>query len=290
VKKQMGERVMNQMADLQTTFSRALLDPAQPIPRSIRGATRHRADRRFAVYRNNVVAGLIDALAQRFPVVRRLVGDAFFEAMARAYVLACAPASPIMLLYGESFPNFVENFGPAANVPYLSDVARLEMARGHAYHAADAMPVEARAFAALPPERLADLRFDFHPSVSIIKSAYPIVSIWQVNDDPDHAVPIAPWAPEAALVVRPFGDVEVTRLAPGVAEFLLRLVHNGTMNDAVRAGEEAAAEFDLLESLQSLIMSRAVTRIRQPRKLRRRLSARGDVWVRRRSDNNAASA
>jgi len=281
---------MDQMADLQNKFSRTLLDPAQPIPNAIRGATRRRADRRFAVYRNNVVTGLIDALAQRFPVVRRLVGDAFFEAMARVYVITCPPASPIMLLYGESFPDFMENFAPAANVPYLSDVAWLELARGRAYHAADAMPVEPRAFAALAPELLADLRFDFHPSVSIIKSPYPIVSIWKVNDDPDHAVPIAPWAPEAALVARPFGGVQVTRLAPGAAEFLLRLAHNGTMGDAVRAGGEAATEFDLVQAVQSLIMSRAVTRIRQPRKLRRRLSARGDVSVRQRSDNNAAFA
>ena len=286
----MGERVMDQIADLQTKFSRALLDPAQPIPSAIRGATRRRADRRFAVYRNNVVAGLIDALAQRFPVVRRLVGDSFFEAMARVYVIAFPPASPIMLLYGESFADFVENFAPAANVPYLADVARLEMARGRAYHAADAMPVEPRAFAALPPERLANLRLDFHPSVSIIRSPYPIVSIWKVNDDPDHAVPIAPWAPEAALVARPFGDVEVTRLAPGAAEFLLRLAHNGTMDDAVRAGDEAAAEFDLVQAVQSLIMSRAVTRIRQPRKLPRRPSARQGVSVRERSDTNATFA
>lgn len=175
---------MDQMADLQTKFSRALLDPAQPVPSEIRGATRRRADRRFAVYRNNVVAGLIDALAQRFPMVRRLVGDAFFEGMARVYVVTCPPASPIMLFYGESFPDFVENFAPTANVPYLSDVARLEMARGRAYHAADAASVEPRAFAALRTERLADLRFEFHPSVSIIKSPYPVVSIWRVNDDP----------------------------------------------------------------------------------------------------------
>ena len=281
---------MDQMADLQTKLSRALLDSAQPLPSSIRGATRRRADRRFAVYRNNVVAGLIDALAQRFPVVRRLVGEAFFEGLARDYVVTCPPSSPVMLLYGESFPDFVKNFAPTSNVPYLSDIARLEIARGRAYHAEDAAPVETRVFAALPSEQLATLRFDFHPSVSIIKSAYPIVSIWQVNDDPEHAMPIAPWAPEAALVARPFSDVEVTRLAPGIAEFLLRLVHNGTMNDAVRAGEAAAAEFDLVQAAQSLIMSRAVTRIRQPRKLLRRPSARQDVSVHQRSKNNATLA
>ena len=79
---------------------------------------------------------------------------------------------------------------------------------------------------------------------------------------------------EAALVARPFSDVEVTRLAPGVAEFLLRLTDNATMNDAVHAGQEAAAEFDLVQSLRSLIMSRIVTRIRQSCKPLRLRSAR----------------
>jgi hypothetical protein len=281
---------MDQMADLQTTFRRALLDPALPVPAAVCGATRRRADRRFAVYRNNVVVGLIAALAQRFPVVRRLVGDAFFEGMARVYVMACPPVSPIMLLYGENFPDFVENFAPAANVPYLCDVARLEMARGRAYHAADAAPVEPRAFAALRAERLADLRFEFHPSVSIIRSPYPVVSIWRVNDDPDHAAPIAPWAPETALIARPFDDVEVTRLAPGVAEFLLRLLHNGTMSDAVRAGQEAATDFDVTGSLQSLIMSRAVTRIRQPRQSRRPPPPRREASAGQRAENDVAFA
>ena len=145
---------MNQLADIQGAFACALLDAAEAVPRAIRGAARRRADRRFAVYRNNVVAGLIDALAQRFPVVRRLVGDEFFRAMAQLYVTARPPTSPIMMLYGETFPEFIDEFAPAAAVPYLGDIARLEIARGRAYHAADAVPKGPQVFAALPMDRL----------------------------------------------------------------------------------------------------------------------------------------
>jgi Putative DNA-binding domain len=79
---------MDQLADAQNVFACALLDAAHAVPATIRGAARRKADRRFAVYRNNVVAGLVDALARRFPVVCRLVGDEFFRAMARVYATA----------------------------------------------------------------------------------------------------------------------------------------------------------------------------------------------------------
>ena len=211
-----------------------------------------------------MVVGLIDALALRFPVVRRLVGDEFFRAMAQLYVTARPPTSPIMMLYGETFPEFIDEFAPAAAVPYLGDVARLEIARGRAYHAADAVPKSPQAFAALPMDRLTHLRVQLHPSVSIIVSSYPIVSIWKVNSDPDHAVPIAPWAAEAALVSRPFTDVEVRRLPPGAAAFLSCLSQNGTVAHAVEAGTAASAEFDVVESLALLIASNVVIGIACP--------------------------
>jgi len=123
---------MHQPADFQDFFARALLDPVHAVPAAIRGAARRRADRRFAVHRNNVVVGLINALAERFPVVSRLVGDEFFRAMARLYATMRPPASPLMMLYGETFPEFIDAFAPAAALPYLGDIARLEYARGRA--------------------------------------------------------------------------------------------------------------------------------------------------------------
>jgi putative DNA-binding protein len=249
---------MNQPADFQNAFACALLDPAHAVPVAIRGAARRRADRRFAVHRNNVVVGLIDALGERFPVVCRLVGDEFFRAMARVYATTRPPASPLMMLYGGTFPEFIDAFAPAAALPYLGDIARLELARGRAYHAADAVPGGRQIFTGLPAEKLGHLRVLLHPSASIVASAHPIVSIWKVNSDPDHAVPIAPWAAEAALVARPYADVEVHRLPPGTAAFLSCLSRHGAMAEAVEAGAAASAKFDLVECLALLIATNVV--------------------------------
>jgi len=252
---------MKQFAEIEGAFASALPNAGKQIPASIRGVPRGRVDRRLAVYRNNVITGLIRRLGQCFPVVSRLVGNEFFQAMAHAYVTTHPSVSPIMMFYGETFPNFIDGFAPANAVPYLGDVARIEAARGRAYHAADATPIEPAAFAGILSEELDDLEVRLHPSVSVIESRYPIVSIWKVNNDPGRVTPIAPWASEAALVARPFMEVEVHRLPVGTAAFLSSLATGGTMAEAVEAGAAATPEFNLVESLALLITSNVVTGI-----------------------------
>ena len=136
--------------------------------------------RRFRVYRNNVYAGLIDVLAGRFPVVARLVGEEFFRAMARLYVEREPPSSAVLLRYGANFANFIAGFPPAAPVPYLADMAALEWLRHSAYHAADAaaLPLHELASAA---DHAADAVLTFHPSLGIVRSHFPIVSIYELN-------------------------------------------------------------------------------------------------------------
>ena len=72
--------------------------------------------RRFAVYRNNVAVGLIGALEARYPVSRRIAGDDLFRAMARTFVRAHKPRSPVMIAYGGEFPEFVAEYLAAAEL------------------------------------------------------------------------------------------------------------------------------------------------------------------------------
>ena len=239
-------------------FAAALLDPSLPVPAVVRGAARRRAERRFAVYRNNLLTGLTSALVARFPVVQRFVGDDFFREMARVYVTAMPPRSPVMLRYGETFPAFIDAFEPAAPIPYLGDVARLEMARGRAYHASDAVPVRVDTFASCPRDRLAGSRVKLHPSVSIISSRHPVYSIWYANQDPDRYVPIAPWASESALVARPDLEVDVWRLPPGGAPFLSALSRGCTFADAFSAALKRDETFEPVANLSLLIRARIV--------------------------------
>jgi hypothetical protein len=114
----------------QGDFSQALLDADSPIPIGLTTWNGSDPAGRFAVYRNNVFASLIDALADTYPVMLALVGNEFFRAMAKVFVQTNPPRSRVLACYGSGFADFVEDFYPARSLPYLADVARLEIARG----------------------------------------------------------------------------------------------------------------------------------------------------------------
>lgn len=135
----------------QTAFADALLHAGRPVPDGIVNARGKPDAARFAVYRNNVFVGLTKALAQRFPVTERLVGSEFFVAMARAYAQDHKPASPLIMNYGDDFPDFIIAFEPAGALAYLPDIARLEAAWTDAYHAADSVAFDLAALKAVRP-------------------------------------------------------------------------------------------------------------------------------------------
>jgi hypothetical protein len=131
------------MSHLQA-FADSLLAMPPACPPGLTAWNRSDPARRFAVYRNNVMVSLIDALADSFPVTQALVGEEFFRAMAGVFARAHPPRSPVMAHYGDGFAGFIEDFQPAASLPYLADVARLEMLRVR-----PAMPP----MPSVPPER-----------------------------------------------------------------------------------------------------------------------------------------
>lgn len=206
----------------QARFGAALIDQTHPLPVGVRSWTGAPPTERFNVYRNNFASGLAKALAVRFPATERIVGEEFFAVMAREFALRRPPESPALLDYGEGFAEFVEDFEAAKGPSYLPDVIRLEDARVRAYHAADAAPLAPDDLARLPAERLADLRFDIHPSTAIVRSRHLIVTIWAMNANEAEFAPIDDWTGEDALVVRSELRVHVRRLPPVARHFWRR--------------------------------------------------------------------
>lgn len=188
------------MSVQQADFTEGLFDPSRPAPDGVVNPGGEAATRRYDVYRNNVAVSLSEALETAFPVIRKLLGEQFFKAMAGVYLRLHRPSSPLMMFYGEHMPQFLSRFEPVKKYPYLADVARLELAMRHAYHAADAAPLAADRLGAVAPEELMAVRFTFAPAVHVLRSDYPIYSIYRANTDP--AAPKPQMQAEAVLITR----------------------------------------------------------------------------------------
>ncbi len=247
----------------QTGFATALLDPAAPCPPGLVSWNGSDPAQRFAVYRNNVHVSLVDALADSFPVTQELVGENFFRAMACEFVRAAPPRSPVLALYGQGFAEFIESFAPAASLPYLADVARLEMLRVLAWHAPDATPVaqEALAAALADPEALPQLRFELVPALRLLASPHAIVSLWAAHQSEEAALDLAgidTARAEAALVCRLDLDVAIYRLEAGAVAFVAGLQLGRPFGAAADAALAADPAFDPAATLALLLGAGAI--------------------------------
>jgi hypothetical protein len=229
-------------SDTFADFAAAVTRPDRPVPAGVTSAS-GRAVRRFAVYRNNVAVGLIEAIGARFPVTRRLLGEDAFRPLARSYVMAEKPDTPVLLHYGRSFPDLLDRLtGPR---PDLAAIARIESDWLDAYHAAEADPLALDAVAVVPAERLAAVRLRPHPAARLLEIRAGAAETWAAAvADPGVLPPPAPdGGLETVLITRPHADVAVTVLPPSDAAFAAALLGESTLGAAADAAAHPAFEF-----------------------------------------------
>ena len=204
-----------------------------------------------SVMRSDAVS-LTKALATRFPVSRSLAGDDVFRAIAHAFIALSPPRSPVPMTYGNDFGDFIDTFPPAHPVPYLGDMARLEAARTRASHAADANPLTVLELAAFAPYAWERCLAVLHPSVQVVRSTYPIVTIWEAHVTGQQGS-VTSSRPEDALITRLDLEVEVHRLPPGGAVFIDCLMSKATFREAADKAAVADRWFDRVTSLSMLL-------------------------------------
>ena len=254
---------------LHDAFAKALLRTGLPCPDGVFSSNGADPASRFAVYRNNVHSSLINALATAYPVTLQLVGDEFFRAMASFYVQAHPPTSPLISEYGSTFSGFIQGFGPAASVPYLADIARLERLRVCAYHAADCQPLDQQAvIKALQGQAdLGKLRLRLNLSLGTLDSAYAVVAVWAAHQIEGGMATLNPWHAQSALVLREGLGVKVFAIDRGSVAFINCLNRGMSLEQAVEHALAAACEFDLNQCLTLLISHNAITHLHTEQKV-----------------------
>jgi hypothetical protein len=201
---------------------------------------------RLDIYRNTFIVGVTKALRLSYPAAHRLVGDDFFAAAADLFIAANPPRAACLDEYGADFPEFLEQFPPAATLAYLPDVARLEWAVNRAIHGCDREPLELTELAALTPQDQGRVCFAPHPSIGLLRLSYPADVIWRAVLDCDDAALAAlnlhP-APVRLLVQRLPTGVEIIRLDESEWRFAAALCAGQPLQTALdeATGIDAAA-------------------------------------------------
>jgi hypothetical protein len=228
---------MRSLRETQTAFADAIL--------------MGRGGERLQVYRNNVFISLRQALADVYPVVRRLVGEEFFNQLARRFVREYPSRSGNLHDFGSELARFLEKLPDLSELPYLPDVAALEWALHEVFHAAEATPVD---FSTLvDPE---NARLALHPAARLIASRYPILAIWEANQDEE--VPSVDLAAggDWLLVIRQDLERVVERLSVGEFALLGALAQQMTLGEACEAALAAEPRLDLAAAMCRFVASR----------------------------------
>ena len=244
------------LARFQDAFARALLSPGgTPAPEVAALA----AQSAFNVYRNTVMKGCIDALQANYPAVARLVGDEWFRATAAIYVRQNLPSDPTLLRYGASFADFLAHFEPAAELPYLPGVARLDRMWTEAHAAADETLLDPAAITALGPDALA--RVNVPPHAAARWAAFsegPVYTIWSRNRSDFVPTGDIDWRPEGALLTRPHGAVESRALDAAGCAFLDACAAGRTLGAAAEAALGTQPAADIAQLMSMLLASGAI--------------------------------
>ena len=255
---------MLSLRELQRGFAQSVFGWEQPL--GIRSAPGEKPDAsdRLAVYRNNMFSNLKEALRDVYPVVEKLVGEAFFLHAAHQFIRLYPSASGDLHQFGKGFAGFLAHYPTAGELIYLPDTARLEWLIHESFHAADHAPLELTLLTQLTEAQCGLLVFALHPACRLHASSYPVQRIWQVNQ-PDYRGENSLDLAEGGvnlLIHRHDYSVELQPVSPGEFAVLSRIAQGGHFTAACEAALKTEPRFDAGAFLQKFILGGALVDFR----------------------------
>lgn len=244
------------LAQRQQQFASALFDGSPAAIADFR-ASPHTAAR-LGLYRGNLTTTWDKTLSSAYPVVRQLVGDEFFSALARAFGQAHPSDTADLNRFGAAFAGFLQGFPHVAELPYLADMARLEWLLHRTHYAADAPALDAATLAAYAPEQLETARFALHPACILFDSEWAVLALWQAHHGEPFPEQMA--APSQALIARPGWATELVPLTQARFAALSTLAAGATVGAAFDAAFAIDPAFDVAAALMQWISLEALRR------------------------------
>ncbi len=148
------------------------------------------ARERLNIYAGGYVARLLECMRADFPVLCHFMGDAVFDAFAKAYIVTAPPHSPSLYDLGAGFAQFLDETKPTSNEPGTitlldlpAELARFERARAEVMRArgTEDDPQATQSFS--PFEVLSsDLKLHATPCLRLLELNFALVDFFQEPD------------------------------------------------------------------------------------------------------------
>ncbi len=211
---------------------------------------------RFSIYRGNVRAIWRNALSGAYPVLLQLLGEDFFDFLARDYGRLYPSQSGDLNRFGAQFSEFLRATNTLDDYPYCPAVAELEWRVHCAYYARDCAPLSLARLLQEQGSAVQECRLKLHPSVSLFNSSFAAVDIWLAHQG-DEVEPLAVPLTQAsrAVIVRPEWQVEVVSVDAAAYAALQALESGDTLGMALEAALASDPQFDVANQLASWFRS-----------------------------------
>ncbi len=173
---------MPKLREVQEQFARHLQGlPSSPdIAKQVKFNQLQNAQR-LQVYQNNFKLSLVSNLASIYPVIKKLVGEAFFDYAAKEFIKNHPSRHGNLHEYGAEFSIFLADFEPAKSLTYLPDMALLEWAYHRVFHEAEVSALDLQRLQDVNERDYENIVFSLHPASRLLASNYPLTDIWQAN-------------------------------------------------------------------------------------------------------------
>jgi uncharacterized protein (UPF0276 family) len=247
------------LAEGQQLFAEALFAPA--CEEALAPQLKHAE--RFALYRGNLSATWAKVLAAAFPVIKQLVGEEFFDALAREYGRAQPSGDGDLNRFGAKMGEFLQGFPHTSDLPYLPDMARLEWLLHRAHYAPSVETIDAQALAAIPPEDIESATMALAPAVRLFASEWAVVPLWLAHHE-QAEFPQNMQQPTQAIIVRPQWKTAVLEQSAAAWAALSVLQQGGTFGAALDEAFGRDEEFNVAAQLQQWLEQGVFSAVRLP--------------------------
>jgi hypothetical protein len=103
------------------------------------------------------------------------------------------------------------------------------------------------------------MSFSLHPTLRLVRSRFPALTIWQMNQPGGTPAPLDLEVAEDAMLARPGAEVEIRAMPPGAFEFVNALAGGECLAGAAKAALRADVQFDLAGNIEALVAIGAIT-------------------------------